>query len=172
MKKLPKNLPPRFPKPKKEESEFGMGKKDILICKECNAVYYYKSWHHRLDDYSYLKETKRLNFTLCPACQMIRNKKFEGEIVVENVSPKIKTNLKNLVKNFGEKAFERDPQDRVISFNEISQNEDGSSTIQILTTENQLAQRLAKKISEVFKGKYSISHSREESVIRAKVVLD
>lgn len=169
MRKLPKNLPSHFPKSKKEESEFGKGKKDILICEQCNAVYFYKSWHHRLDEYPHLKESKSLKFTLCPACRMIKEKKFEGEIIIENISQKIKNDLKNLIQNFGEEAFKKDPQDRVISINEISTNTNGSSTMQILTTENQLAQRLAKKISEVFKGKYSISHSEKESTIRAKV---
>ncbi len=170
--KLPKNLPSHLPKPKKEESEFGMGKKDILICKECNAVYYYKSWHHRLDDYPFLKETKNLRFTLCPACRMVKEHRFEGEIRVENVPQKFQTDLKNLIKNFGEKAFEKDPQDRVISINEISTTPEGRSNFQILTTENQLAQRLAEKISEVFKGKCSISHSKGESTIRARIIFD
>lgn len=163
--KFSHNLPSHFPKPKKEESEFGKGKKDLLICKECNAVYFYKSWHHRLEDYPYLKETKNLKFTLCPACQMIKEKRFEGEVIVKNVSLKIKTNLINLIKNFGKEAFKKDPQDRVISII------DSGSQLRILTTENQLAQRLAKKIGQVFKGEISISHSQQESILRAQVNL-
>jgi len=163
--KSPHNLPSHFPKPKKEESEFGKGKKDLLICKECNAVYFYKSWHHRLEDYPYLKKTKNLKFTFCPACQMIKEKKFEGEVIVKNVSSKVKANLINLIKNFGKEAFKKDPQDRVISII------DNGSQLRILTTENQLAQRLGKKISQVFKGRLSVSHSKGESTLRAQVIL-
>ena len=161
--KLPENFPSHFPKSKKEESEFGKGRKDILICKKCNAVYFYKSWHRRLEDYPELKETKGLKFVLCPSGQMIKDKKFEGEIILENVPEKIKAELKNLVLNFGEKASKRDSQHRVISFKEQGKN------IRILTTENQLAQRIAKKIKETFKGELSLSYSKKESIVRARV---
>ena len=168
MKSLPKNYPSHFPKSRKEESEFGEGKKDILICKKCNAVYWYKSWHHRLDDYPYLSEKKNLKFVLCPACQMIKEKKYEGELIVENVSPKVRKEIINTVKNMGEEAFRRDPQDRIISIKESNGN---SKRIRILTTENQLAVRIGKKIARTFKGKLNIRYSKKESTARIKVVL-
>ena len=167
-KSLPKNYPSHFPKSKKEESEFGEGKKDILICKKCNAVYYYKSWHHRLDDYPYLSEKINLKFVLCPACQMIKEKKYEGEVIVENVSQKVRKEIINTVKNMGEEAFRRDPQDRIISIKETNGN---SKRISILTTENQLAVRIGKKITRTFKGKLNIRYSKKESTARIKVVL-
>lgn len=153
-----------FPKSKKEESEFGKGKKDILICKKCDAVYFYKSWHRKLEDYPELKETKGLKFVLCPACRMIKDKKFEGEIILENPPEKIKKELKNLVLNFAKKAEKKDTQHRIISFKKREKN------IRILTTENQLAQRMAKKIKETFHGKMSISYSKDESTVRVKIV--
>ena len=163
MKSLPKNYPSHFPKSRKEESEFGEGKKDILTCKKCNAVYWYKSWHHRLDDYPYLSEKKNLKFVLCPACQMIKEKKYEGELIVENVSPKVRKEIINTVKNMGEEAFRRDPQDRIISIKEVNGN---SKRIRILTTENQLAVRIG-----TFKGKLNIRYSKKESTARIKVIL-
>ena len=96
---------------------------------------------------------------------MIKNKKFEGEVIVKNVSSKVKANLINLIKNFGKEAFKKDPQDRVISII------DNGSQLRILTTENQLAQRLGKKLSQVFKGRLSVSHSKGESILRAQVIL-
>ncbi len=165
---LPKNFPSHFPKSKKEESEFGKGKKDILICKKCNAVYYYKSWHHRLDDYPYLSEKKNLKFVLCPACQMIKDKKYEGELIIENISQKARKEIINTVKNMGEEAFRRDPQDRIISIKEVNGN---SKKIRILTTENQLAVRIGKKIKRTFKGRISVKYSKKESTARVKVVL-
>ncbi|KPJ56277.1 hypothetical protein AMJ49_05315, partial [Parcubacteria bacterium DG_74_2] len=48
----------------------------------------------------------------------------------------------------------------------------GLKDMRILTTENQLAQRLAKKINEAYGKKLnpSISHSEQEDVIRIKIV--
>lgn len=177
---------PRRQKPRKEEAEFGPGKIDTLICKKCGAVYWHKSWHHRLSDYPELKRSKRLKFTLCPACQMVLDKKFEGEIILENVPEHFKNNIKTLAKNYGARASGLDPMDRIISIKErraqrvtarrkrgatFRKEFEGSRDIRILTTENQLAKRLAKKINEIHGGKLkvSISHSHEEDVSRIKI---
>ncbi|PIR02809.1 MAG: hypothetical protein CO144_01555 [Candidatus Nealsonbacteria bacterium CG_4_9_14_3_um_filter_35_11] len=167
-KSLPKNFPSHFPKSKREEQELGKGKKDISICKKCGVVYWYKSWHHRLSDYPQLKLTKNIRFTLCPACRMINNKEYEGEIVIEDISPEIENDLINTISNVGKLAFERDSQDRIISIKTIAQK---PIKIQVLTTENQLAVKIAKKIKKAFAAKPRIKYSKEESVIRVNICL-
>lgn len=157
---------PRQSKSRKEEAEFGPGKKDILVCRKCGAFYWHKSWRARLADYPELEKSGQIKFVLCPACQMILDKKYEGEIVLEAVPEKFKKDIKTLVKNYGKRAFEKDPMDRVISIKETKEK-----YIRILTTENQLAVRLAKKINETYGGKLrlSISYSHREDVARARI---
>jgi len=156
---------PKTPTPNKDREEFGPGKKDLIICKECKAVYYYKSWHHKIEDYPQLKPSKKINFSLCPACKMIKSKNYEGEITVKNFPEDKKEELKNLIENFGRRAWEKDSQHRVSSIKEDKNN------LIVHTTENQLAQRLGEKINEVFgkKNKVKISHSGED-VIRVEIV--
>jgi NMD protein affecting ribosome stability and mRNA decay len=156
----------RFPKSTKEEAEFGRGKKDILICRECEAFYWHKSWHHDLADYAELSEDKNLRFTICPACRMIKDGRYEGEVIIENMPEQKREEIENLITNFGETAFERDPMDRIISIQTVAKG-----MLRILTTENQMAQQLAKKIKKTFKGKVSFLHSKRESTLRAKIVL-
>ena len=117
----------------------------MVICEKCDAVYYKKSWHRNLRDYKDLKENLGVKFSLCPACEMIKNRQFEGEIIIKNIPVKIKSDLINLAKTFSKRAFERDPMDRLI---DIKETKDG---LRITTTENQLAVKLAKKIKETFK---------------------
>lgn len=50
-----------------------------------------------------------VNFTLCPACQMIKNKQFEGKVTILNVPEKLSEELVNLIKGFCERAYSRDP---------------------------------------------------------------
>lgn len=150
---------PRQPRSKKTEQEFGPGKKDVFLCRNCPVVYWYKSWHHRLQDYPQLEERKGIRFTICPACRMIKDKKYEGEIILENMPQSLKSGIRKLANSYGKRAQEEDPQDRIISIGED----------RILTTENQLAQRLAKKIKQSFGGKIYISHSHGEDVIRVKI---
>lgn len=178
----------RRPRTKKEEQEFGPGQTDYIICPECRCAYFDKSWHHSLaEDFKKIKETKMVEFQLCPACQMIKDEKYEGEIILENVPEDFKEKIKILAKNYGRRAFELDPMDRVISIEErevrrvstrrkrgaLSRKEfEGLRDLEILTTENQLAKKLAKKINETFGGKLKvfISHSRKEDITRIRVV--
>ena len=158
---------PRIPKSRKEEAEFGPGKIDIVMCQSCHSVYYEKSWHHGLGDYQQLSEDKRIKFVLCPACQMIKDKKYEGVVTLENVSQDKKAEMLNLVRNVGKRAFEKDPLDRIIEI----KGESGKGKIEIFTTENQLAVIIGKKLKRAFQGKLDIKYSHQESTARVKLTL-
>lgn len=162
-KQVEKFGPTRFPD-RREKQEFGAGKKEYAICKTCQSAYYDKSWHESLADYKHLKEKnidkKLIKFILCPACEMIKNKQYEGRIIISDVSEKIKGELINLVKNIGETARSIDPMDRVSKVKETKQN------VEIWTTENQLAKKIANKLKATFPnqlGKKQISFSGEGS---------
>ncbi|MDP3015378.1 MAG: NMD3-related protein [bacterium] len=141
-------------------------KSGLVFCKVCDAVYYKKSWHRNLRHYKNLKENLAVKFSLCPACAMIKNRQFEGEIIIKNIPIKIKSDLINLAKTFAARAYQRDPMDRLIA---IKENEEG---LRITTTENQLAVKLAKKIKETFKKvEMKISYSPAPSdVVYVKLV--
>jgi len=166
MKKMFEKSSWRFPKSKKEEAEFGNKKKSILVCKECDAFYWQRSWRHGLDGYENFSKGKKVKSVICPACQMIKDGKYEGEVIIENLAETKKEEVENLINNFSEVAFDKDPMDRIIFVETIAKG-----MLRILTTENQMAQRLAKKIQKTFKGKIFLIHSRKESTLRAKVVL-
>lgn len=146
-KQVSKFGPTRFPE-RRGKQEFGLAKKEYVLCKTCQAAYYDKSWHRGLEDYKHLTEKnidkKKINFTLCPACEMIKNKQFEGLITVYNVPALIKSELINLVKNMGETARSIDPMDRV------SKIKESKDIMEIWTTENQLAKKIANKIKSTF----------------------
>lgn len=165
MKKLIRQIKgkyqPQLPRSRKEEQEFGPGKIDLLICQECEAVYYAKSWHHQLEDYQRLSEDKRIKFTLCPACQMIKDKKYEGLVILREVPQNKKEEVLRLVQNIGERAYQRDPLDRIIEIRDRDKNK-----IEILTTENQLAVSIGKQIKRAFKGHLEIKWSHQESTAR------
>lgn len=141
--------------PRNEEHKFSKGKSGLVFCKVCEAVYYKKSWHRNLRDYKNFppkadqpmaeKEIPLMKFSLCPACEMIKNKQFEGEIIIKNAPAKILNDLKHLIESFCKKAYERDLMHRLIAVKEIK------GDLIITTTENQLAVKLAKKIKETFK---------------------
>ncbi len=170
-KQIKGRFSPRVPKSRKEEAELGKGKIDVLICKKCKAVYWYKSWHHSLDQKLKLDSEKlRLKFVLCPACQMIRDKKFEGEVLISNIPFNYKKEILKLIKNIKKRAYQRDPMDRIISIREIRGKFVKISGFRVLTTENQLAVSIGKQIKRAFKEvKLDIQWSHKESTARVRV---
>ena len=165
---IPKNVSASFPKPKKEEREFGKSKKGVTVCKKCNALLWQGSWHHRSEIKPKIRKNKHNGFTICPACKMIENNMYEGELIIENVHPEIKNLVLNTIRNKGENDFKNDSQDRIISIN----NDELNGKINILTTENQLALRMARKIKKSFNGSMRVVYSKEESVVRTYVLLN
>jgi len=153
---LPKNFPWHFPKKGKEKR----GKKDIVVCSECEAFYWHKSWHHSLDDYPELKEDKEIRFELCPACRMIKEGRFEGEIILENC-PEDKEELLQFINNFAQEEQRRDPLARVVSVEDIAKG-----MLRVTFTENQIAKKLAKRLKKTFKTKNRIIFSKKDKTIR------
>lgn len=141
-----------------ETQEFRKGEKGVVFCSNCGIVYYKKSWHHNLRYFASFEKDQRVVFRLCPACTMIKNRQFEGRVIVRHVPEKYRTDLEHLMVNFARRAYERDPLDRLI---ELKKSRDEFTAT---LTENELAQKLGKKIKEVFRAKVvKISHSPRPS---------
>lgn len=139
----------KLPKSQHEAEEFA-AKGGLVLCSECGACYYKKHWHHGIEKLN-LSETEKISkkdtpikHAVCPACRMIANKQYEGRIVIKNFPEKYVGKLEELVSGFGKRAYVRDPMDRVISVGV----RDGRW--EITTTENELANKLAKKIKDTF----------------------
>lgn len=155
---------PRRQRSKKDEQEFGLAKKEFIICPNCESVFFDKAWHHSLEeDARHLRKSKHLKFKVCPACQMEKDRTFEGELVVTLSQERTaeKNEIINLIKNSDKQARAHDPMDRVLWI------EYKGGEIRVLTSENQLAVRIGKKLESAFKGgSLEIKHSHGEDIIR------
>lgn len=161
------SIAPRRKRAPKDEQEFGLAGKGYVVCPDCDSVFFDKSWHHLMDEDKHFSEEKdqAVKFEICPACNMLKNKMFEGEIVIklnplaENAI--IKNDVLGMIKNSDEQARERDPMDRVLRM------EDNGDEIKVYTSENQLAVIIGKKLDSSFPGgQLKIEHSHGEDLIR------
>ncbi|MBU6447409.1 hypothetical protein KGQ24_01020 [Patescibacteria group bacterium] len=150
-----------------EFEEYGKAPKDYRECKICSAVYYNKSWHHgeNFDKFA-SKKLKNLWMTRCPACKLAESQKYEGAITLENVPKKFRDELYHMIKAYAKREYDRDCQHRVIAI-----NKEDNKTWTITTTENQLANKLAQKIKDVFnKVDVKVSYSEQPNdVERIKI---
>lgn len=142
--------------------EFGPGKEDIVLCSQCNAAYYYKSWHHNLAEYEHIHEKKKIRFMLCPACSMWKNHQWEGEIHIAGIPKEMYKQITNTIFSIADEAYRRDPMHRIFDI-----KKKGNDMI-LYTSENQLAHRIAKKLVSSRKGHFSkikIHHGKGEDAV-------
>lgn len=140
--------------------EFGPGKSEFVLCPKDDAVYYKKSWHHAGDFFlraPNIKKEKGIRFKLCPAHEMMRNKQYEGEVVIQNIPKQFFEELRRLAENMGEQAYRTDVTTRVLSLN--ARND----SLRVTVSENQLAQKIARKIERGFR-----KHIQHAEVARGK----
>ena len=124
-------------KPRREFEEFGPGKKDLMLCPICSAVYFNKSWHHNLQNFKHGEHVSAVHLQKCPACIMWQNRQWEGEIRLSGVPKSAVEDVSHNILHYADDAYRRDPMDRVL---DISYS---GSELTVLTTENQLAQKLS-----------------------------
>lgn len=125
--------------------EFGPGKAEYAVCRIGGEVYYHKSWHHAPEDFKHLGEKKKIAFKLCPLHQMVKNRQYEGEVMIEGVPQKDRRELIRLIERSGERGYRIDPMDRIIKI------ETSGDRIRVETSENQLAQKITNKVRDRFK---------------------
>lgn len=137
---------------KHTREEFGPGRGEFIFCPHGEAVYYKKSWHHIAKFFTsapFSKQDKNVSFKLCPVHEMIKNKQHEGEITIQHIPAAVKSDLTHLITHMGEQAMRIDVLDRVL---EMKWTKD---QMVVTTSENQLAQKIGRKIVASFK-KYTV----------------
>ena len=128
--------------------EFGKSKGEFIFCLHGEAVYYKKSWHHISDFFLRMPEAaedKDVSFKLCPAHEMEKKKQFEGQITIKNIPAEFHKDLVRLIEHMGEQAMAMDILHRVFAI-KGTKNE-----LTVTTSENQLAQKIGRKIKQTFK---------------------
>jgi hypothetical protein len=143
--------------------------KGVVVCQQCHNAHYKKAWHHPISKtVKSLQPKEEVSFTICPACSMINNHNYAGEIVMANVPPKIEVEMVNLIIGFNHRSQKNNPQHRVIT---IDKDKDA---YRVLTTEDQMAVGLAKKIKSSFKAvQMTTSFSKEPyAMVLVRLVFD
>ncbi len=143
-----------------QNEEFGRERGGLEICPTCLNIHFKKKWHHPGDAGAASLKNNRTSLKVCPACAMIKRHTFEGELWIRDVPERLKQDLRNLIVAYGERATQKDPQDRIINI----ENQPGG--YRVTTTENQLAVKLGKKIKDVFRSVgLKINHTREPAEV-------
>jgi len=165
----PNNI--KLPRRKNDEQEFS-AKAGLVLCSGCGAAYFKKRWHHGLEKVKISgKNDLPVKNSICPACDMINKKQYEGRILIKNFPDGWISQLEELVAGFGRRAYDRDPMDRIIGIRK-KENKKFGTAWEVTTTENELANKLASKIKSTFSKLKSRTHFAPEPSDVAEIVIE
>jgi len=121
---------------------------EVAVCTECHALYQRRHWFFDEELYFHHNAQLATRKVLCSACQKIRDRYAEGQVIL-HTSPfltKHKDEILRLVRNEEDRAKGDNPLERII---EISESAD---RVTVTTTNEKLAQRIGRTLKSSYQG--------------------
>jgi NMD protein affecting ribosome stability and mRNA decay len=123
------------------------------VCARCGAVFVRKTWRHdhTLSD----EQIDRARWGFCPACEQVSRHEGQGRLIIRGVAPDKQGDLRRRIENAAKRAMRTQPERRIASIDTTN----GGGAIEVLTTSQKLAHRLAHEVKKLLRGKVSYSWS-------------
>ncbi len=121
---------------------------EVAVCTQCHALYQRRHWFFDEELYFHHNAQPETRKVLCPACQKIRDRYAEGQVLL-HASPFLTTHkdeILRLVHNEEDRAKGDNPLERIIA---ISESADG---VTVTTTNEKLAQRIGRTLKSSYQG--------------------
>ncbi|RJR16528.1 MAG: ATPase [Nitrospiraceae bacterium] len=135
----------------------------MAVCRKCHAVFMNKRWTLNEALYEKKMDEKSTRKVVCPACRKVKDKfpggvvRIKGEFLAEH-----KSEIMNLIKNEEQRAKGFNPLERIMSISNIK------SGIEIMTTNEKLAQRIGKRLQKTYQGRVYYKWSDDTKLLRAE----
>lgn len=138
------------------------GHSEVVICSQCKSVYHDQRWYLEEQAKDALKGKRdEIGFTICPACSKMRDKMPGGIVkLTGNFLQYHQEEILNLIHNEGDKAKQLNPLERVMDIEMMS------SGIDVLTTNEKLAQRIGKALHKAYSGIVTYAWSQDTKLAR------
>jgi NMD protein affecting ribosome stability and mRNA decay len=129
------------------------------ICDRCGAVYSGKTWRRgrRLSR----EVMDKARWVECPGCAQAASGKYYGQVLITLADADNRDALLARIANVESRALATQPERRI-----VARNWEGE-TLEVLTTSQKLAHRIAHEIEKVFGGKARFSWSDGDGALRA-----
>ncbi len=124
------------------------------VCARCGAIYVRKTWSrsHKLTD----EMLEQRHWGFCPACQQVSHLEAQGKLVIRGDGVGAQESLiRSRIENVAQQAARQQPERRIVSIDTIGS--DGG--LEVLTTSQKLAHRLAHELKKTLHGRASYSWS-------------
>jgi len=134
---------------------------EVKVCTGCKAVFHDQRWY--LHDQVPQEElrVKQVGSVLCPACQKVRDRVPGGVVHLAGAFlASHEEEILNLIHNEGNRAMEVNPLERIMDVEKTNHG------IDILTTNEKLAQRIGRALHKAYGGSVSYRWSEDNKLAR------
>ncbi len=128
-------------------------------CHGCGALFARKTWRrdHKVTTGLY----DRVQWRRCPACRQCARGDAQGKLVVQGAwAARNEDLIRRRVQNVADRAVFTQPERRVVSIDRIG------SALEILTTSQKLAHRMARELEKAFGGRATYKWSSSDGSLR------
>jgi len=137
---------------------------DPSICDRCGAVYSAKTWRRGRRLSGALAE--RATWVHCPGCAQAESGEYHGRVLIElPVGASVGADISHRIKNVENRAGYTQPERQVLS------SIWNGNELEVLTTSQKLAHRIAREVAKAFGGKPRFSWDDKDGtlLVRLKV---
>ena len=128
------------------------------VCARCGAVFLRKTWRHThaLND----AQLEQADWGFCPACLQVAQQQGQGRLLAKGSAlAQNREAIEQRIQNVAKRAAKTQPERRVVSVEE----RDGE--LEVLTTSQKLAHRLAHELKKAFGGRVTYNWSDDGTLL-------
>ena len=133
---------------------------DVGVCPDCHAISRKKRWYLDESEYVSLARTGAV-LRRCPACRKIADGFPSGVVTLRGGFLRThRDEILTIVRNEERRARGTNPLERIMAIRE------GDGSVEILTTDEKLAQRVGREIRKAYQGSVSYKWSEDANLVR------
>jgi NMD protein affecting ribosome stability and mRNA decay len=132
--------------------------REPTVCARCGAVFLRKTWRrtHALKD----DQLERAEWGFCPACQQVARQEGQGRLLIKGAAVTgSRDAIEQRIQNVAKRASKTQPERRLVSVGA----HDGE--LEVLTTSQKLAHRLAHELKKAFGGRVAYNWSDDGTLL-------
>ncbi len=138
----------------------GRAPEDPSVCDVCGSVYTARTW--RRDRPLPAKLINAAAWTICPACKQAKSGEYFGRVLVRGSGALSNLDaIRSRIANVERRAEFTQPERRI-----VSSKWDGA-TLEVLTTSQKLAHRIARELQKAFGGRARYTWSDQDGALTA-----
>ena len=137
------------------------------VCARCGAIFLHRTWRHNHKLTEEMLDNRQWGF--CPACVQASRQEGQGKLIIRGSGLAGNLGLvRSRIENVADRAMRTQPERRVVALDTVQSN--NGKTLEVLTTSQKLAHRIAHELKKLFGGRTSYNWSDDGTLLATCVI--